>query len=178
MNMFAVTCIDSSDTASGKPCCLGVFRTRKEAAEYVRDDVKRYAETNNLKEGEYNETTGTAWVDNTTGCEWKIDEVGVVMSDYNKAKETAISLACVTNNYSREGLNTVLSYMLSEHCTLQQMFTNRFIIPFIREMAKRDNNGNNDPRNAAACKACKDMWEGLKQARGLSDDDDFNLPMI
>ena len=68
--------------------------------------------------------------------------------------------------------------MLSEHCTLQQMFTNRFIIPFIREMAKRDDNGNNDPRNAAACKACKDMWEGLKQARGLSDDDDFNLPMI
>ena len=96
----------------------------------------------------------------------------------NRAHDTAVNLACVTNDYSSKGIKGVLEYMLNEHPTLQQMFTSRFIIPFIRKMAERYDNELYDPRNEAACKACKDMWEGLKQAMGITDDDSVYLPMI
>lgn len=100
------------------------------------------------------------------------------MDKVEKARQVAADLMVVVNDYDGEGIRTVLYLVLYEHPTLEQMFTNRFIIPFVRKMAERWDKENYDPRNQAACKACKDMWEGLKQARGISDGDALNLPMI
>ena len=100
------------------------------------------------------------------------------MDNSEKARQVASGLLGVVNSYDSEGIHIVLERVLHEHPTLEQMFTNRFIIPYVRKMAERWDKENYDLRNAAACKACKDMWEGLKQARGISDGDVLNLPMI
>lgn len=100
------------------------------------------------------------------------------MDKVSKAEQAARELLGVVNSYDSEGIRIVLDRVLNEHPTLEQMFTNRFIIPFVRKMAERYDNELYDPRNEAACKACKAMWEGLKQARGISDGDSLNLPMI
>jgi hypothetical protein len=100
------------------------------------------------------------------------------MDKITKAEQAAVTLSEVVNDYDGEGIRIVFDKMMNQHRTLQQMFTNRFIIPYIRQMAERCDIGQYDLRNKAACKACKDMWEGLKQARGITDDDAVNLPMI
>ena len=100
------------------------------------------------------------------------------MDRIEMAEQAASALTRVLNDYDSEGIRIVLNKMLNEHATLEQMFTNRFIIPFVRKMAERYDNENYDPRNEAACMACKDMWEGLKEARGITDDESVNLPMI
>lgn len=100
------------------------------------------------------------------------------MDKAEKAEQAARELLGVVNDFDSEGISIILNRMLNAHRTLEQMFTNSFIIPFVRKMAERYDNELYDPRNEAACKACKDMWEGLKQARGISDGDALNLPMI
>ena len=100
------------------------------------------------------------------------------MDKREKAEQAARELLGVVNDYDGEGIRIILNRMLNEHRTIEQMFTNRFIIPFVHKMAERWDKENYDPRNEVACKACKDMWEGLKQAWGFSDDDVPNLPMI
>lgn len=100
------------------------------------------------------------------------------MDKVSKAEQAARELLGVVNDYDSEGIRIILNRMLNEHRTIEQMFTNRFIIPFVRKMAERWDKENYDPRNQAACKACKAMWEGLKHELGVTDADEVLLPMI
>ena len=97
----------------------------------------------------------------------------------NLAKQTAVNLANLTNSYSPgETLAEILNTLLNEHRTLNQSFTWNFVIPFVREMAKKYENQNFDRRNQAACEFCHVMWNALKDRYGLDGNREFSFRAI
>lgn len=94
------------------------------------------------------------------------------------AEDTAAALMGVLNNYDGTDIRIVLDKILSEHRTLQQMFVSRIVIPTIRILAKRYDEGWYDARNEMACKVCKEMWNTLAEMYGIAEDEPFSLPMI
>lgn len=96
------------------------------------------------------------------------------------AKTAAAALERTVNSFDG-GANEefIVDKMLYMHRTLNQKFTGGIILPFVRKMAKMYDSGSYDPRNEAACKACRVMWEAVKAEYGLDDDSaDFRMPMI
>ena len=78
-----------------------------------------------------------------------------------------------------ENAMVIVRKMLFMHRTLNQSFTSRIIIPFIREMAKFYTDGRYDVRNHEACRICRIMYDALKAEYGRQGDDDgIALPMI
>lgn len=77
-----------------------------------------------------------------------------------------------------EDMEYIVNSMLNLHRTLNQAFTGRMIIPFVRGMAARYAEGQYDARNEAACKTCAAMWEAAKKLYGVGDDCAFRLPLI
>lgn len=184
MKMYIATTVDTGDSCDGRARTIGVYFSREDAEEAVRKDMIGIM-AHLADQGKYyiqgNMSVETA--DGDMGFTWNIEEKDVTipkpsLNQREKAEAAARSLMSVVNDYDSTGLRIVLDKMLNEHRTIEQMFTNRFIIPFVRKMAERYDNKLYDPRNEMACKACKAMWEGLKQAWGFSDGDIPNLPMI
>lgn len=68
MKVYVVTYIDSGDTADGKSRCGGVFKTKKEAKDYVKDDIHSYSEMG------YEVDYGHMSVPDAQ-CEWNIEEI-------------------------------------------------------------------------------------------------------
>lgn len=96
------------------------------------------------------------------------------------AKTAAAALERTVNSFdSGAGEEFIVDRMCHTHRTLNQKFTGGVILPFVRKMAKMYDSGSYDPRNEAACKACRVMWEAVKAAYGLDDDSaDFRMPMV
>ena len=182
MRIYIATTVDTGDTCDGRARVLGVYLNRKDAVDAVNKDMGGIM--NHLSAQGKSYTQGTMSVDTAggdMGFLWNIEEKEVEIPQPKKverAEQAARELLWVVNDYDTEGIRIILNRMLNEHPTLEQMFTNRFIIPFVRKMAERLDKENYDLRNAAACNACNAMWKGLKQDRGISDGDAVNLPMI
>lgn len=96
------------------------------------------------------------------------------------AKTAAAALERTVNSFDfSDNAEFIVDQMLYMHRTLNQSFTGGIILPFVRKMAKMYDSGSYDPRNEAACKACRVMWDALKAAYGIEDDSaDFRMPMI
>lgn len=98
----------------------------------------------------------------------------------NKAESAASAVESIINQYGgHTDAETMVSHFCGMHRTLQQAFTSRIIIPFIRRLAMNYTDGWYDPRNETACKACRAMYDALKAEYGREgDDDEIALPMI
>ena len=96
------------------------------------------------------------------------------------AKTAATALERTVNSFDcSASAEYIVDKMCHMHRTLNQAFTGVIILPFIRKMAKMYDSGSFDPRNEAACKMCRVMWDAFKAEYGIDDDSaDFRMPMI
>lgn len=96
-----------------------------------------------------------------------------------RAQEVFDSLIDITNHFgSREALSKIAIDMSNTHHTLVQSFTSGFIIPFVREMAKRKREGIFDKRDQLSADACEAMSCALDKLFGKKESDNIVLPMI
>lgn len=96
-----------------------------------------------------------------------------------RAQEVLDLLMDITNHFgSREALSKIAIGMSNTHHTLVQSFTSGFIIPFVREMAKRKREGMFDKRDQLSTAACEAMSCALDKLFGKKESDDIVLPMI
>lgn len=80
----------------------------------------------------------------------------------------------VMGTTSTDSMSYLVNKMLYMHRTLNQSFTSKFIIQFIKRMAENYEKGYYDARNEVACKICSEMWNLLKSKYG----DEIHLPLI
>lgn len=81
--VFVATYVDVGETCDGKARVLGIYRTKAEALEAVKDDMENWQSANDEDfEGEENGVTATIDVDRMSGslndgeagCEWNVEE--------------------------------------------------------------------------------------------------------
>lgn len=93
----------------------------------------------------------------------------------NAAESLSHALNCMGGTANSDH---VVSSMLNLHRTLNQCFTGNIVLPFVRKMAERYENGEYDPRNESACRVCHVMWEAVKKEYDFPGDRDFRLPLV
>lgn len=75
MQRFAVTAIDVGETCDGHARLLGLFETREQAEEFVKEDMKDTFHHMGNDEGSiFDETKHEVWADKhySNGCIWDI----------------------------------------------------------------------------------------------------------
>ena len=96
-------------------------------------------------------------------------------------KELSAELNGVANRLDGgDDLKELVQDVVYTHPTINQSFTGRFILQFVKTMAERYESNCYDRRNEAACKACKAMWDGLlKEFPYMGKDGNYvSLPLI
>lgn len=81
----------------------------------------------------------------------------------------------VNSGYGTGDLNDAANAMTRMHRTLIQKFTNVFMLPFIREMAKKYDIGDYDDRDEVACRLCRYLLDCIREKYGIED---ISLPFI
>lgn len=87
---------------------------------------------------------------------------------------------CFNSFNTEEDACGLVDVLISEHRTIQQKITGDVIIRFVKMMAHKFDQNLFDVRNEYACKACKVMWEALKNdfPERFANDMPTKLPMI
>lgn len=98
----------------------------------------------------------------------------VKIEELDKIAEGIEASVNVMGTSSTDSMSYLVDKMLCMHRTLNQSFTSKFILQFIKRMAENYENGYYDARNEAACKICSEMWSLLKSKYG----DEIRLPLI
>ena len=80
----------------------------------------------------------------------------------------------VMGSDSNDSMSYLVDKMLWMHRTLNQSFTSKFILQFIKRMAENFEKNCYDARNESACKICWEIWGVLKNTYG----DEIYLPLI
>ena len=88
--------------------------------------------------------------------------------DYKKEMDEITKTACdsverLVNGGGDEYRKMFVIHLGTMHRTLQQKFIGQVVIPLVRDMAARVDNGHFDARNEYACKVCKAMMKGLAE---------------
>lgn len=97
----------------------------------------------------------------------------------NKVGDVAERLENLTNVCGcQHSLKMLANRMASMHRTLAQSFTSGFVIPFVREMARRFRRGDFDARNRASTEACDDMAKALEARYDIGEMDELSFPCI
>lgn len=96
-----------------------------------------------------------------------------------KVNSVASQLEEMTNVYGcHHSLETLANKMASMHRTLVQSFTSGFVIPFIREMARKFRAERFDERNRASAEACDEMAKALEAKYDIGEMDELRFPCI
>lgn len=98
------------------------------------------------------------------------------MNNENKAIIAAEAVEDAINSYAP--IAEFVNHIAGMHKTLQQKFIGRVVIPLVRELAKRHEDGNFDDRNEWACKTCAAMFSGLEMAFPEIASGECVLPVI
>lgn len=110
--------------------------------------------------------------------------------DYNKENEdyrkkmgetveaAAKSIETLVNGGGEEFRKLLIDRLGYMHRTLQQKLIGDIVIPLVRNMAKRVEDGNYDARNKYACEACAAMLNGLAEEFPYVADGSSSLPLI
>lgn len=97
----------------------------------------------------------------------------------DKVAEAASILEEITNVYGcHHSLEALANKMASMHRTLVQSFTGGFVIPFIREMARKFREERFDERNKASSEACDEMAKALEAKYDIGEMDELRFPCI
>lgn len=96
-----------------------------------------------------------------------------------KVEKISSELEELTNVYGcHHSLETLANKMSSMHRTLVQSFTSGFVIPFIREMARKFRGERFDERNRASAEACDEMAKALEAKYDIGEMDELRFPCI
>lgn len=99
------------------------------------------------------------------------------MLNYEKMDEIARNIERAVNvlgSDSDSNMNYLAIKTVNFHRTLNQSFTSKFILQFVKHMAENYESGYYDARNEVACKICNEMWNLIKSNHG----DEINLPLV
>lgn len=99
------------------------------------------------------------------------------MADYKKMDEIAEGIEDTVNVMGtdpHDNMEYLANKMLNLHRTLNQSFTSKFILKFIKKMAENYKQGFYDARNEWACRLCNEMWDVVSEHYG----NEINLPLI
>lgn len=97
----------------------------------------------------------------------------------DKVAEAASILEEITNVYGcYHSLEALANKMASMHRTLVQSFTGGFVVPFIREMARKFRVERFDERNRDSAEACDEMAKALETKYDIGEMDELRFPCI
>lgn len=100
-----------------------------------------------------------------------MNEVDKMMTDAALACEKAVNIGGVSKKPFLDGL-------CGMHRTLQNTFFSEIVLGMVRRKALDFDSGNYDPRNEAACKIAKVMWEAVKKEYQMTDDSAVHLACL
>lgn len=76
MKLYVATYVDYGETCDGKARTLGVYTNKKEAEEYINDDIACFVDNNPENDLSVDYDKMRVWCDNSDiRCEWNINEV-------------------------------------------------------------------------------------------------------
>lgn len=116
MVLWIVTCVDVGDTCDGKSRVLKVCSTKKEAKQYIEDDMNDYVF--NGTKCVIDPVNMSVWQDNNNGCEWNLEEItitskNIISEEQIKSSEKILMDADIEEDKAKAVLQNIGRVLLN-----------------------------------------------------------------